>query len=123
MDNNPKRTAAINLLVDRGIWPINYVPMGLRLLWRIGIDVPPPIFLSYWANVLLGGSIPALIYTIMIGLVPWLYRERSLVEFAVGIAVFWLIVGLVRAFTWARLRRKHNLPLWRQIRVQPNNAN
>jgi hypothetical protein len=36
MSINPKRTAAINLIVAEDIWPVHYVPYGLRLLWRIG---------------------------------------------------------------------------------------
>ncbi len=116
MDNNPKRAAAINLLVAKGIWPVNYVPYGTRFLWWIGIDVPPPVFMGFWNSILFAGGA----FTVGYGLANWVMRTTiyrtpmSGILFTLGAGV---IVGLYVAKRNANLRRKHNLPSWDELGV------
>jgi len=116
MDNNIKRTAAINILVEKGIWPVNYVPLGLRMLWRIGINVPPPIFASFWWTFIWQGALASLIYSLVTWILPLLHQDKTIEGFAIRVGVFWLIVGIFAAFSNRRLRQKHNLPSWSEIK-------
>ena len=40
MSARTKREAALKLLASTGMWRSSYVPPLLRLLWRLGLDVP-----------------------------------------------------------------------------------
>jgi len=118
MSPNPKRTAAIELLVAKGIWPVNYVPYGTRFLWWIGIDIPPPIFMSFWNSLLVAGGAFAAGY----GLAIWIMRTpiyrttMSAVLFTIGGGI---ICGLYVARRNANLRKKHNLPSWDELDGMP----
>ncbi|HLP82033.1 MAG TPA: DUF6404 family protein [Nitrosomonas sp.] len=112
---NSKRNAAIALLVKAGIWPVNYTPMGLRLLWRMGVDVPPLIFAGFWTNFLWSGGISSLIFFLLTEFLPYSFQDRTIGGLAIRIGVFWLIVGSIQAYSNRHLRLKHNLPLWQEI--------
>jgi hypothetical protein len=116
---NPKRTAAINLLVAKDIWPVNYVPFGLRFLWRIGIDVPPPYFVRFWGNALLIGIPMTIIYGIIFWLLIWSRHGSSTVGTleAIGLG---LGIGINYALNYKRLRGKYNLPSWDEINSMPD---
>jgi hypothetical protein len=62
MESNARRTAALNLLAATGMWRSNYAPPALRLLWRLGVDAPPPHFRTFSGNALLMGSLFAVTY-------------------------------------------------------------
>jgi Family of unknown function (DUF6404) len=114
MDNNPKRTAAINLLVAREIWPVNYVPMGLRLLWRIGIDIPPPYFISFYGNVFLVGTPMALLYGFTFWFFIWSRQSSSITMWLLAVALG-LSFGLTQAAKYKRLKGKYSLPSWDEL--------
>ena len=114
MANNPKRTVAIELLVAKGIWPANYVPMGLRLLWWVGIDVPPPIFMGFWSNFVSTGCVFAAGYFFA----NWMLKtaiNRTTMRAIIFNAGAGLIFGLYVAKRNANLRQKHNLPSWDEL--------
>ncbi len=117
MNPNPKRTAAVELLVTKGIWPVNYVPRGLRLLWYLGVDARPPLFANFWSTVVWQGSIPSLIFALMIWAIPFLHQDKNIEGYAVRIGIFYLVVGGVTALSNMRLKRKHNLPSWEDLDV------
>jgi hypothetical protein len=114
MNDNPKRTTAINLLVTKGIWPVNYVPYGLRFLWWIGIDTPPPYFVSFWGNALLMGIPMTIIYGIIFWFLIWSRHGSATVGTleAVGLG---LGISINYALNYKRLRSKYNLPSWDEL--------
>ena len=109
---NPKRAAAINLLVKAGIWPVNYIPPILRFLWWVGIDVTPPIFSSFWSTVIIRGCFMAIFY----GLFIQALNQGTSSKYGLYGAVFiGFATGLIQAFDNRRRRIKFNLPSWREI--------
>ncbi|MFZ6755548.1 DUF6404 family protein, partial [Undibacterium sp. Dicai25W] len=50
MNCSRKRGAALKLLESIGISRSNYAPPLVRLLWRVGIDIPPPHFGGIFTN-------------------------------------------------------------------------
>ena len=115
MKTSEKRDAALKLLASTGIWRSNYAPPLLRLLWRLGFDVPPPHFGTFWGNALSNGTF----FGIGWGVLMWLFGlydpEMSLgLKFRVASGAG-LIFGLAMASYYAYGKRKHNLPSWKEL--------
>lgn len=115
MDPRSKRLAALEILASTGIWRSNYAPPIYRLLWRLGVEAPPPHFAGFWRNVLTGGGFFGLAY----GILMWFLRWSSQ-GLRVGNAVLWavstgLAFGLAMATYYAYGRRRHGLPRWSEL--------
>ncbi|EFM8819673.1 hypothetical protein A4V55_004431 [Escherichia coli] len=52
-----KKARAIALMDSKKIWRSNYAPPLLRILWRLGIRLPPLPFMPFWQVTLLMGSL------------------------------------------------------------------
>ena len=50
MSYPPKLDSALALLAASGIWRSNYAPPIRRLLWRVGVNIPPPHLASFGFN-------------------------------------------------------------------------
>lgn len=51
-----KKARAIALMDSKKMWRSNYAPPLLRILWRLGIRLPPLPFMPFWqVTVLTGG--------------------------------------------------------------------
>lgn len=60
-----KRDAALTLLAKTGMWRSNYEPPILRLMWRAGVDVPPPHFAQFWQNAVVTGGFYAIAWGLL----------------------------------------------------------
>ena len=110
-----RRIEALRLLEQTGIRRSNYCPPLLRLLWRLGMEVPPPHFAGFLPTALLTGSFFALAW----GGIMWLLFWRSIpmsgsvmLTTAVLGGVFF---GLAMAAYYAHGRGKHGLPDWQSL--------
>ena len=120
MNTNAKRAAALDLLARTGIWRSNYEPPFLRLLWRFGINAPPPHFANFWCNAFIAGSY----FAVAMGLFMWLvfWWRLGAVPFGPVLAAAagaGLLFGFAMASYYAYGRHKHKLPSWRELRVLP----
>ncbi|ECZ2035908.1 hypothetical protein F7M91_21430 [Salmonella enterica] len=52
-----KKARAIALMDSKKMWRSNYAPPLLRILWRLGIRLPPLPFMPFWQVTLLMGSL------------------------------------------------------------------
>ncbi|EPW9211468.1 DUF6404 family protein, partial [Escherichia coli] len=43
-----KKARAIALMDSKKMWRSNYAPPLLRILWRLGIRLPPLPFMPFW---------------------------------------------------------------------------
>jgi hypothetical protein len=117
MDVNLKRSAALELLAETGMWPISYAPPLFRLLWRLGIDVPPPHFAGFWANFVLSGSL----FGVAMGLYQWFFNTpRSLTLALVATVFCGVFFGLSMAVRYRNGARKYNIPSWQAF--QPSSV-
>ena len=51
-----KKARAIALMDSKKMWRSNYAPPLLRILWRLGIRLPPLPFMPFWQVTLLMGA-------------------------------------------------------------------
>ena len=88
-------------------------PPAWRMLWHLGVQVPPPLFLGFLPLLLILGSTFGLLF----GLGIWLLQavgfvDFSLVSIPVRAAFAGLFFGLFMAAYYRNLARKHNLGSW-----------
>lgn len=111
MDIASKRTAALELLAKTGMRRSIYEPPLLRLLWKLGFDVPPPHFSSFARNFVFEG----VYFGVTWGVPWWLFTQFFL---AGSIAIFWpacgagLFFGFFMAAYYAYGARKHGITRW-----------
>jgi len=115
MTFDEKRAAALALLATTGIWRSNYAPPLLRLLWKLGIDVPPPHFVGFTWNFI----VSALFFGVAWGLVMWavLWSRASMtLGTMVGTsALAGMLFGLCMASYYRFGARRHKIPLWKDF--------
>ena len=119
MVSNARRAAALNLLAATGMRRSNYAPPGVRLLWFLGVDAPPPHFARF-ANIALA---MASVFGVTYGLLLWLIEGRAQftpMPFALlRVVVPGLLYGLAMAQYYAYGRHKYRLPSWSDLPAEP----
>ena len=109
---NPRREAALKLLAATGLNRWNYEPPIVRVLWRMGIDAPPPHFASFAYGALVSGASFAAIWALFLWLITWHSQGTSL-ALSIGMAAFGgLLFGVAMAGYYSVTRRKYRLPEW-----------
>ena len=91
-----------------------------RLLWRMGVDVPPPLFLRFLpAAALLGGF-----FGLGWGLLMWpMYWARHGLPLGAALAAMVFAgtsFGLLMAAYLRFMARRHRLPAWADYTGAPN---
>jgi hypothetical protein len=116
MKTNQKRQAALRLLAATGIWPSSYAPPLIRLLWRFGLDLPPPHFGSFWSNAAFMGTFFAIVWGAFMWLVLWSGQDLPW-PFALAVAgAEGIMFGFAMASYYAYGKPKHNLPSWKELK-------
>lgn len=104
------------------------VPAGMRapplhrLLWRMGLRVPPPLLASFSANLLLMGGLFGLLWSVLWQALMWLLFELGPFPLAitVGSAVMaGLLFGVMMALLMRYQRRRYQLPAWKTLLQGP----
>lgn len=115
MKTTPQRVAALKLLDQAGIWELNAAPPMSRLLWRLGVNVPPPHFISFAASAVSNGVGFGIIWSLLL----YVLHPLSGITFpaptmlkAIGGGLF---VGLSMATYYAYGRDKYELPRWSSL--------
>ena len=110
-----RRDAALRLMDAAG------VPSGLsqpplwRLLWRLGVKIPPPLFMRAWGRALLSGLSFAIFWGAAMWLLIWRAQAYSPLM-AIGSALFaGLLVGAMTTVISLHKRRKLGRPPWDQL--------
>ena len=115
MSYPPKVNAALTRLAETDMSPRTYSPPLHRLLWRVGVSIPPPHFASFGANF----SFLALGFGSCWGLIMWfLFWSKNGTSVLAVITFSALAGGAFGAFMalmYNRAARKHKLPTWSEI--------
>ncbi|MES2130110.1 MAG: DUF6404 family protein [Pseudomonadota bacterium] len=118
MEFKQRRAAALALLAQTGIMRSNYEPPLLRMLWRAGVEVPPPHFATSWKVGLIAGAY----FCVAMGTLMWIVglfgQQRALEALAGSALVAGLFFGLAMAAYYAYGKRKYGLPDWEQLTRQ-----
>jgi hypothetical protein len=111
MKTNPKRAAALRLLSSKGVPSSSSAPGFFRLLWKIGFDVPPPYFLSFWSAVAFVGIVFSLAVLCLLIIIPGL----STVFCIISSVVTGLFFGIIFAIFFDFKKNRYSLPSWREL--------
>ena len=115
MEQREKLDAAIDELQNLGVGAFTAAPPLFRLLWRVGVSVPPPLFLPFGRLALGFGAFFA------VGWLPlqWLIRggqllDRLVVEVTISIVVG-AAFGIILAAYYRYRARSLRLPSWAEF--------
>lgn len=113
-----RRAHALELLSRTGIWPSNYAPPALHMMWRLGFDLPPPHLNRFARNALFTGSFFGVAWGLIMWFVLWMPTGMpGWVALAAALAAG-LLFGLSMAAYYDYGRRKHGLPYWDEIKTE-----
>lgn len=107
--------AALRFLDGKGLARVQSAPLLHRLLWRMGIALPPPILAGFATNALVQGLLFGLFWTGLMWLMLWQGSERPLVLLLLAGLSAGALFGIVMAALMRSLRRHRKLPDWRQF--------
>ena len=110
-----KKNRAIYIMEKKGMWPSLYAPPCHIFLWRLGFNVAPPPFSSFWGNFLCFTGINTPFWGTVMWFVFWKAEREYLFSAVVTIVTVGVIAGLIMA-TLEQWRGKANhLPAWDEV--------
>ncbi|NIF73491.1 hypothetical protein F3J16_25390 [Burkholderia sp. Ap-962] len=106
---------SLEILDSKGISRSSSAPFLHRMLWKIGIEIPPPHYLKWVQNFALSGVFfgptwGALMYLLSLNRTPMSIGIAVFASMAAG-AVFGICYATM---TWSK-GRKHGVPGWNEI--------
>lgn len=110
-----QRDQALAILAGTGIWRSNYAPPALHLLWRLGLQVPPPHFARFGTTVLTLGVSFATLWGLLMWIFVWSRQSLAPLAALVAALVAGAMFGLLMAAYYAYGRSKYKLPDWRSL--------
>jgi Family of unknown function (DUF6404) len=112
-----RRSEALRLLAATGIKSANYLPPAVRILWRFGVEVPPPHFMPFGKSALAAGTAFGFgwgtvmyLLSLFIPRLNFSVQALSVASLAVGV-----LFGLSMATYYAFGRRRNRLPEWESL--------
>ena len=102
-----------------GVRESTYAPPAWRLLWRLGIEVPPPLFTPFLPGALAMGAFFGLFWGLAMWAVLWARQGLPFSVMAIAALSAGTLFGLIMAAYFRYLARKHSLPTWAAYRGMP----
>lgn len=123
MSFKEKRRAAEAVLEAAGIKRSYYAPPLYRLMWVLGLNVPPPHFAGYVANALLTsvwfiiavGVIRLGMEVLMAALGGTTIAWQTVLHWWIVFLPVGVLFGPIFALYFAWSARKHRLPAWKDL--------
>lgn len=110
-----KTNKAFALMVEKGLRKNHGVPWSYRLLWWMGLKVPPAVFNSFGANVLLLGLYFGFFYGLIMWFVTW-HPDGMPPSKAIIMSSFaGLFYGVCMAAVFRNRRKAKGLPEWKAL--------
>jgi hypothetical protein len=100
-------------MAARGVGESTSFPPAWHMLWAVGIELPPPLFLGFLPLALIAGGL----FGPLFGVGVWLLGNRGFREMSVNQALWVVLIagaafGLIMAAYYRHLARKHRLGSW-----------
>ncbi|WP_337264189.1 MULTISPECIES: DUF6404 family protein [unclassified Serratia (in: enterobacteria)] len=112
MTFDEKKRRALALMEEKKMWRSSCAPLLTRLLWKLGINVPPPPFAPFWLNVLCFGGFFGSLWGTFMWFTLW-KSEGCGALMALQTSCFaGLFFGLWMALYYYWLRKVKKLPGW-----------
>lgn len=106
---------ALALLDTKGLRKSTYAPPLFRLLWRLGVKVPPPHMAGFAFNSLVMGGFFGVFWGLAMWLLLWGHQGMPLVIVAVAALLAGALFGLAMAWYLRYWARKRAIPRWRDF--------
>jgi Family of unknown function (DUF6404) len=119
MDYPSKLSSALAMLAATGISRSNYEPPLYRLLWRVGLFLPPPHFASFGFNFVFTAAWFGASWGAIMWLLLWSHQGGSGVVAAIAAVAAGVLFGLIMAVYYRYSSGKHKLPLWSRLKAEP----
>lgn len=104
-----------------GISPYTAAPPLYRLLWRLGVEIPPPLFAAFLPNALLMGGFFACGWGLLMWLFTWSGNGQVSPVLALLLALSaGLMFGIAMALYLRSKARQLNLPPWSEYAGRPS---
>jgi len=111
----PRLAAALTRLAATGIRPSNYAPPLYRLLWGLGLIIPPPHFAGFGVNFLFSALLFGPFWGIAMWFLVWSPQGWSAVQALATATLAGVLFGLAMAAYTRHVARKHKLPPWTEL--------
>ena len=112
MHSNARREAALKLLAATGMDRSHYEPPLFRILWDLGINIPPPHFASFRASAIVTGVPFAILWGSCVWLLFLRAENASLLTVLILAVLPATVFGSAVASHYAWAARKYRLPTW-----------
>ena len=110
-----KKARAIALMDSKKMWRSNYAPPLLRILWRLGIRLPPLPFMPFWQVTVLTGGLWGISWGCAMWFIYWgpsgMVAGEAIIISITGSFLFGLLMA---SFHWWR-RKVYLLPSWDDV--------
>lgn len=83
-----------------------------RLLWRMGIELPPPLFNSFASNALILGAFFGVCWSLAMWIMVWARQDVPFKVLALLVLLSGVGFGVFMAVYLRRLARRHRLTDW-----------
>lgn len=100
-------------LARQGIGSWTLAPPLYRMLWKFGVQIPPPHFSSFTFLFLFQGSFFGIFCGLFMELMYWAWIRLPLWASAFAAISAGVLFGLYTAAYYRWQARRHHLPLWR----------
>jgi hypothetical protein len=102
-----------------GIGKSTSAPPAWRLLWRFGIEVPPPLFTPFVPGALAMGASFGFLWGLIMWAAFWARQGIPVGLMTIAALSAGTLFGLTMAAYFRYLARKHGLPSWTQYKGAP----
>lgn len=111
--NHAEKIAAMRQhMLVAGVTPSTWAPPLWRLLWRFGVQLPPPLFIGFWPALLGMGSFFGVFWGLFMWLLLWRSQQMPVLVCVSAAFISGSLFGLFMAAYYRHLARKHRLPAW-----------
>lgn len=112
MNHTEKVAAMLEHLAPQGLSPYTLAPPAWRLLWAMGLKVPPPLFLGFAPMALGTGLVFAVGWGLLMSLLGWWPAGVSPLGALAAALGAGVLFGLALAAYYRHQARKLALPAW-----------
>lgn len=105
-----------------GVSKSTAAPPAWRVLWRFGVQVPPPLFCPFAPTALVLGVAFGLLWGLLMGAILWSRQDTPIALMAVGALFAGALFGLAMTSYFRYLARRHGLPPWAEYTGAPEHA-
>jgi hypothetical protein len=119
MNYPSKLSFALAMLAASGISRSSYEPPLYRLLWRVGLFLPPPHFASFGFNFVFTAAWFGACWGAIMWLLVWSGQDGAGFVAAIAAVAAGVLFGLTMAAYYRYSARKHKLPLWSRLKAEP----